>query len=45
MGKTTLILIIATICISSTYASNCWKTAYGRGVGRPIHACASVLKN
>ena len=24
--------------------SSCWKLAYGRGVGRPIHTCADGLE-
>jgi hypothetical protein len=39
--------IVLTVLFVSALAQteNCWKSTYGRGVGKPIHACADGLEN
>ena len=42
-GKISILVLVA---LSSSFASaeDCWKLAYGRGVGKPISTCAPGLE-
>merc|ERR1712151_816983 len=38
------LVIVAIAFIALVNAEGCWKTTYGRGVGRPIHSCPSGME-
>jgi len=39
MNKAIICILLSLLCIQTVQGSNCWKTAYGRGVGQPISSC------
>ena len=43
-SRTINYLFLLSILLCFTSAENCWKDAYGRGAGRPIHQCADGLE-